>query len=200
MSAHAQGSLPGLIGPNAITRLAEAITDAGARRQAFRAAGLESHLTTPPQVMVPDVEVQRLHQALRLRFGVPQANRIGARAGWLTGQYLLANRIPSAVQRVLACLPERLALRLLLMAISRHAWTFTGAGVFNFEMSRPVRLKITGGPVSRGAHADEPVCAYYAATFETLFRAIVSPRIAVVETECEAMGAEACVFEVRRAA
>ena len=36
-----------------------------------------------------------------------------------------------------------------------------------------------------------------ASTFQQLFRALVNPDVTVRETECEAMGAEACLFEVR---
>jgi divinyl protochlorophyllide a 8-vinyl-reductase len=45
--------------------------------------------------------------------------------------------------------------------------------------------------------APAPVCDYYAATFEGLFRALVHPAARVVETECEACGAPACIFEAR---
>ncbi len=40
--------------------------------------------------------------------------------------------------------------------------------------------------------ATAPLCDYYAATFERLFRALVHPRAVVVETACEACGADAC--------
>jgi divinyl protochlorophyllide a 8-vinyl-reductase len=50
--------------------------------------------------------------------------------------------------------------------------------------------------VCRGTEAAEPVCDYYAAAFETLFRALVSCRTPVREVACESTGAPACVFEL----
>ncbi len=47
-----------------------------------------------------------------------------------------------------------------------------------------------------GRESGEPACAFYSATFERLFRALVHPRATVRETACEAMGAPACVFEI----
>jgi divinyl protochlorophyllide a 8-vinyl-reductase len=83
------------------------------------------------------------------------------------------------------------------LAIERHAWTFAGAGEFSWKPGKIYRLAIRGGPVSRHIDADCPVCSYYAATFERLFRRIISNRLKVTELRCEAMGDPACVFEVR---
>jgi divinyl protochlorophyllide a 8-vinyl-reductase len=82
-------------------------------------------------------------------------------------------------------------------AIRRHAWTFAGSGRFRVLPGTPLRLEVAGGPIPRAGAADHPVCGYYAATFETLFRALVSPRTQVTEVACEAMGAPACVFALR---
>ena len=118
-------------------------------------------------------------------------------AGQRTGDYLLAHRIPRPVQWLLKCLPPTLAARVLLAAIARHAWTFAGSGRFEVLGYAPVRVSISGNPLARAVHADEPQCFYYAATFERLFRALVSRKSTVVETRCEAAGAAACIFEVR---
>jgi divinyl protochlorophyllide a 8-vinyl-reductase len=56
-------------------------------------------------------------------------------------------------------------------------------------------MEIACCPICRGARADDPICDYYAATFEHLFRALIHPRIEVRETQCQAQGASACVFE-----
>jgi divinyl protochlorophyllide a 8-vinyl-reductase len=85
----------------------------------------------------------------------------------------------------------------LLAAIARHAWTFVGSGRFEVLGCSPVRVSISGNPLARAVHADEPQCDYYAATFERLFCALVSRSSTVVETHCEAAGAAACIFEVR---
>lgn len=190
----------GLIGPNAVTRLAEALAaldGEAARRSVFARAGLTRHLDSPPARMVPDEEVADLHAALVAELGLARAIRVGREAGRLTGLYLLANRIPAPARVALRLLPARFALAVLLRAIAGHAWTFAGAGAFSYRLKPTVELSIAGGPVSRRLVADEPVCAYYAATFETLFRALVSPRAVVEEVACQAMGAQACRFAAR---
>lgn len=190
----------GRIGPNAITRVADALREqvgeSGATRL-FRSAGLEGYLAVPPRQMVDEREVKRLHQVLRSELGLERARWISRAAGFTTGQYLLAHRIPPAVQLLLRALPAGLGSRMLLSAIRRHAWTFSGSGTFTARTGRPLRIWISGCPVCRGSIAHEPLCDYYAATFQRLFRALVDPHVIVRETECEAMGAEACLFEVR---
>lgn len=195
----AAGAVRALIGPNAITQVADALLrEVGMQTTSrlFERAGLVHYLTAPPTRMVDDVDVQRLHAALRAELGVPQSRRIGALAGRGTGDYLLAHRIPVLVQRVLKRLPAAIAARVLMAAIRRHAWTFTGAGSFTVRAGMPWRLSICHGPLARGAQVDEPVCDFYAGTFERLFRVLVHPQARVVEVECEAAGAAACVFEL----
>lgn len=194
------GRVAGRIGPNAITRLAEALCgDIGepATRGLFGHAGLADYLDRPPQEMVDEREVTRLHRELRDCLGSEHARRVSLDAGRKTGDYLLAHRIPQPVQWLLKRLPAPLASRVLLAAIRRHAWTFAGSGRFRARAGRPVRLEIAGNPLCRGALSAEPVCDYYAATFERLFRALVHPDARVVETACEAKGDASCVFEVR---
>jgi divinyl protochlorophyllide a 8-vinyl-reductase len=188
------------IGPNAVTRVAEAMRAAegeDATLALFREAGLTHHLDEPPGRMVPERDVTALQAALRHRLGAAGAARIGAEAGRLTGDYLLAHRIPRPLQAVLRVTPPRLAARVLLSAIGRHSWTFSGSGAFRAEPGRPSRVSITGCPLCRGASAAEPACTYFGATLEQLFRALVSPRARATETECQALGAPACVFELR---
>lgn len=188
------------IGPNAITRVAEALCAEGgasAADRVFAAAALSRYLADPPAEMVAEEEVIRLHAALRATVGPTRAREVSRSAGRRTADYLLAHRIPKGVQALLRVLPPRLAARLLLAAIRRHAWTFAGSGRFAATAGSPVRLEIAGNPLCRGASASSPLCDYYAATFERLFRALVASRSAAVETSCEACGADACRFEVR---
>lgn len=190
------------IGPNAITQVADVLRRShGAERgaQLFALAGLTHHWIDPPTRMVDDAEVYALHQALRAELGVERAREVGRTAGVGTGDYLLANRIPPLVQRMLRWLPAPLAARALLAAIRRHAWTFTGAGSFDAQPAVGAvrwRLTLRDAPLARGAQHDEPLCDFYAATFERLFGALVHPRTRVAETACEAQGAAACVFEL----
>ncbi len=191
----------GRIGPNAITRVAQALRDEvgdPATRAIFARAALQERLDAPPLDMVDELEVRRLHVALRGALDAPRAERIARQAGRLTGDYLLANRIPRPAQAVLARLPAALAERLLLRAVSRHAWTFAGSGRFAARAGAPTVVEIADNPVCRGVAADAPACAYHAATFERLWRVLVDPSCRVVETACCASGAPACRFELRR--
>jgi divinyl protochlorophyllide a 8-vinyl-reductase len=192
------------IGPNAILQVADALRDAcGAARtrQLFEAADLAAYLSEPPTGMVDEREVMRLHRVLRAELPPAELRGVVRAAGTTTGDYLLAHRIPRAAQRLLAVLPPSLASRGLLAAIRRHAWTFAGSGTFTDRpgdrgAGRPVEVAIADCPLCRGAHAAAPICDYYAATFERLYRVLVAPGAIVVETACCARGDDACRFSI----
>lgn len=197
------GSLPpaaaARIGPNAVTRIAEALRAArgeDAVQALFAAAGLDHHLRWPPESMVAERDVTALHAALREGLGEADAAVIGAEAGRLTAGYLLAHRIPRPLQAVLRVAPPGLAARVLLGAIGRHAWTFSGSGRFRAEPGNPSRVTIEDCPLCRGGATERPACAYFAATLAGLFRALVHPGTQAVEVACQALGAPACVFEL----
>ena len=133
---------------------------------------------------------------VRERLPSQAARRIEREAGRKTADYLLARRIPAAVQKLLRTLPASLAGPALLAAIAPHAWTFLGSGRYLAHAGRPVVITIGACPICCGARAEAPLCDYYAATFARLFAELVDPRATAVETECIAAGAHACRFEV----
>ncbi len=195
-AAHACGR----VGPNAIIRVAEALREIGGvalEETLLDKAGLHDYLAGMPAEMVDEREVTRLQRAVQQELEPQQARLVMLDAGRRTGDYLLANRIPRPVQHVLRVLPAPLASRILLKAIGRNAWTFAGSGHLGIKPGQPVRLTLTGCPLCHGAESDIPICEYYAATFERLFRELVSSRAQATETSCHAVGAPACVFEVR---
>ena len=190
----------GRIGPNAVIRLAEALDALESRAvttKLFTAAGLEAYVHAAPQAMVPEDDVTLLHRHLRSDLGPGRAATVSWIAGLRTADYLLANRIPKPVQRVLKLLPARLAAFILLKAIGAHAWTFAGTSRFTWKMGRPVILSFEDCPLCRGDHSATPCCSYYAATFERLFRELISADATVREYTCSAAGGSACRFEVR---
>ncbi|ULO25317.1 bacteriochlorophyll 4-vinyl reductase [Methylocystis sp. SB2] len=190
----------GLIGPNAITQMAAALSDAcGAplRLEVFEDAGLARYLCAPPTQMISEDDVAQLHRAAIDRLGETKAAAISREAGRRTGDYLLANRIPALAQRVLKFLPRPLAARILVAAIARHAWTFSGSGEFTYEFAPNLRLCIARSPICKGLRTEAPACAYFAATFERVFGEMLGPTLRVTEVECAATGAAACVFEAR---
>lgn len=193
----------GLIGPNAITRIAQVLPawrGTAFAERVFERAGLLHHWRRPPERMVREDEVRALHRALREVMPPEEAAAVSRAAGRVTADYLLAHRIPPAVQRLLKALPAGLAARLLVAAITRHAWTFAGSGRFSARLPRagaPLVLEIRDNPLCRGLQAGVPVCDYFAATFERLFQVLVRAGTEVRETACEACGDEACRFELR---
>ncbi|WP_127075732.1 bacteriochlorophyll 4-vinyl reductase [Rhodomicrobium lacus] len=194
--AHANA---GLIGPNAIIRVAETLRERlgdDAALEVFARAKLETRLVTPPESMVPETEVGALQTALFEGLAGEDAKRISFEAGLRTGDYLLARRIPKFAQFVLKRLPPRMAARTLLSAIGKHSWTFAGSGTFEAKAGYPVLVSIANCPLCRGRHGAEPQCDFYAGTFQRLFETLVSRNTTVREIECEAMGGSACIFEI----
>jgi divinyl protochlorophyllide a 8-vinyl-reductase len=204
-----RASVGARIGPNAVTRVAEALQGVGGRPLAttvFDRAGLSRYLHAPPDWMVDEREVARLHQALRQVLPQDQAERVARDAGTRTADYLLAHRIPQPVQALLQPLPAAMAARLLLRAIGRHAWTFAGSGRFEATAGgwrpasrggRPFGVVLHDNPTCRGLHATAPACGYQAAVFQRLFTSLVHPDAVVAERCCSAAGGDACRFELR---
>jgi divinyl protochlorophyllide a 8-vinyl-reductase len=192
-------ALPALIGPNAIIQLVEALRAHWGHQETHKlleAVGLGVYCDQPPRNMVPQNEVVALHQRLFSVVDLQEFKRLSAEAGRRTGDYLLAHRIPRPVQWLLKCMPDALAARLLSRAIQKHAWTFAGSGVFAYRWRAQLEFSITGNPVIAGLHSEVPICDYYAATFERIFRVLVNERWRVVEQSCEASGDAACRFEI----
>lgn len=200
-------NMAGRIGPNAITRMAEVLSlrhGAAAARLVFEQAGLLRHLLQPPQEMVPVDEVRALHTAARDALGTAEGAAVTHEAGLRTARYLLENRIPKPLQAVLKRTPAKLAAGVLLSAIRRNSWTFTGGAEFSAQVTGArsadaprVVITLKNNPLCRGLHLQAPACDFYGATFEGLFQALVHPQARVVEVACEACGASECRFEIR---
>lgn len=190
---------PARVGPNAIIKVADVLIEQlGPEMTAglFETAGIERHIETPPEHMVDEAEVTRLHRMLRRELAVPLARAVSREAGRRTGDYLLARRIPRPAQAVLKLLPPALSSRLLLMAIERNAWTFVGSGSFYGLFEEDLLLTVTRCPICRGASEGRPVCDYLTGTFERLFSVLVHRDTVVTEIACEATGGYGCRFRV----
>lgn len=192
----------GRIGPNAITRLAEALTAHGGNgltASVFARAGLARYLDTPPEAMVDEAEVARLHAALASRLQHDANIAIARDAGRRTADYLLARRIPKPAQWLLSQLPPRLAAKILVRAVARHAWTFSGSGQFSHALDpandRIMWLNITKSPLCRPGDRTAS-CDYFAATFEGVFGAMLGHDVRVTEVECTSRGGPACRFRL----
>jgi divinyl protochlorophyllide a 8-vinyl-reductase len=189
----------GMIGPNAITRIVEALVLLESRQSAvriFRASKLEAYLSVRPTEMVDEQEVMRLHRVLCDDLGANRARAVSRTAGRLTADYLLHRRIPRLAQMALRCCPDGIASRMLAKAIAKNAWTFAGTGTFSARHGHPTLFTLRNCPISRGRRSAEPCCDFYAATFERLYRRLVNDRARVVEVGCEATGSPACTFRI----
>lgn len=187
------------IGPNAIIRVGEALVAMQGRGMAadvFAAASLTSFFEAPPQSMVPEQQVTRLHAAMRGLLGVGLARRVGAEAGRRTAHYLLGHRVPRPLVLMLPRLPAWLSARVLLHAVSKHSWTFAGSADFTARAAQPVEIGLAGCAICRNAHESGPLCDYYGETLAGLFRALVSRDCAALQTSCAAAGASACRFQL----
>ena len=185
------------IGPNAILQMVP-VLDAQTGPEMRRALLAEAGVIELPDGsgMIPEGPAAALHQALRRRLP-HEAPGIARAAGLGTGDYILAHRIPRPAQALLRALPAPLAAPILARAIAKHAWTFAGSGRFAVAPGRPLTFTLADNPVVRGETSAVPLCHWHVAVFERLFRALVSPRVRVTETECCAQGAPACRFELR---
>jgi divinyl protochlorophyllide a 8-vinyl-reductase len=188
-----------VIGPNIVIRTAESLTQAvGADlcARVFADAGLARYLGAPPDRMVSETEVAALYRALPAHLGEEQAWGVARGAGQLTGDYLLAHRIPQVAQRVLACLPRRIAASILLAAIARHAWTFVGSGRFSYGWTPGLELRIEGSPLCGDPRSAAPIRAFYSACFERVLSAMLGPSLRVEDMTGRAAGVEPCRFDV----
>jgi divinyl protochlorophyllide a 8-vinyl-reductase len=190
---------PPRIGPNSIIRTVEALREAYGPAHAaeiLRRGRRADLIDTLPAEMVDETDFTRLVLLLRSQLGGPTAERILRRSGQLTAVYLLQNRIPRPVQYVLKVLPRCIALKILLQAIGKHAWTFVGSGTFSFRLDKTLHISIGDCVECRGVQASAPVCSYYSGAFEHLLRTLIAPSATVREIACIACGSEYCMFQV----
>jgi len=197
--ASQQAAPPGHVGPNAITQVITALRhrlDEPVCAEVLRNAGLARYGDDAPLEMVHEDEVSALQRAVRKQLPPGDAAAVLREAGTRTGDYLLAHRIPRFAQAGLRLFPPAIAARALIKAIGGHAWTFAGSGRFRAIPGHPLIVEIAGCPLAAGQSSEAPVCEMYVGVFQRLFEVLVSPRARAVETECCAMGAPACRFEM----
>jgi divinyl protochlorophyllide a 8-vinyl-reductase len=188
------------IGPNAVTQLLVALRRGGRQdlvREACAAAGVRDWMDHPPETMVDEQAVARLHRAVREAVPAETARALMTEAGRLTAEYLLANRIPRAARVLLRLLPPRAAAALLVRAIGAHAWTFAGSGTFSARAGNPTVFTLVNNPLIAGETYDHPLCDWHTAVFDRLFKALVHRGAHAMEAECEAAGGMECRFVVR---
>jgi divinyl protochlorophyllide a 8-vinyl-reductase len=188
------------IGPNSLIQTVRALEEIYGKAGSFEILlrGGQSHLLKElPGEMVDEQQFITLAQALFTQLGPAEAEKVLKRSGQLTADYLLANRIPQAVQVLFKFMPRSLRLRLLLSAIGKNAWTFAGSGAYSFVLGKAPAITLENCITGKlQTTAKEPICSFYTGTFEKLLRVLVSPLISVREQECLANGNNHCVFTI----
>jgi divinyl protochlorophyllide a 8-vinyl-reductase len=173
------------IGPNALIQTVtalRAIYDDDQTAAILARSGQLSLMDEHPADMVPECEFDRLVQAMADALGEDCARRVLHRSGALTADYLLAHRIPGLFQRLLRFLShpwgsQGLAMRLLLLAVSKNAWTFVGSGAFSYGFGDRAVIRVVSSIHPVGAAS-----GFYGGTFERLVHSLID--------------AEACVYFV----
>jgi divinyl protochlorophyllide a 8-vinyl-reductase len=183
------------IGPNAVIQTLRALADLegpGHRDAIVRQLSIE-----PMQLagMVPESLFIALIRAVREQLPASRSDAVLRLAGSYTARYVAAHRIPKLFRGLLARLPTRLGIPLLLAAFRRHAWTFAGSGRFGVEGGYPGTLVLQHCPTCRHGRRHGPAGAYYEAAFEGLLH-IVDPGIRVREVRCRSVGDPSCQFAI----
>lgn len=183
------------IGPNSLTQTVRALRETYDEAQVaaiLGQCGLEYLLNQTVTEMVDEQAFAALVTALANQLGPDQAHRVLQRSGQLTAVYLLQHRIPRPFQWLLRPLPHRLALKLLLAAISRHAWTFVGSGSFRYDVGQTSQLTVT-----THIRPAEAICGFYGGTFAHLIRVLIDGR-AQMETVALWLDEQSyCVYSIQ---
>ncbi|MZP29319.1 bacteriochlorophyll 4-vinyl reductase [Heliobacterium undosum] len=190
----------GKIGPNSIIQTVAALKERygeGKTAEFLVKVGRSDLTQKLPAEMVDEQEFNDLVRSIQAGFGNQELTQLLRRSGELTAAYLLKHRIPVPIQWILRILPVRSGLKMLLSAIEKNAWTFVGTGSYRFTIENHPKITIERCVSCRGMSADEPICAFYEGTFQTLIRTLVDQKATVKETSCSANGASACIYEVR---
>lgn len=158
------------IGPNALIQTVKVLREGGDAVRVLERAGRLDLLDEVPEHMVDEREFATLVRVMVDEVGVVQTRNYLHRSGELTAAYLLKHRIPVSFQHLLTfrLVPRRTALRLLLFAISKHAWTFVGSGTFTYKVGQPSQLM-----VESAIHPTDAVSGFYGGTFEFLIHTLV---------------------------
>jgi divinyl protochlorophyllide a 8-vinyl-reductase len=129
--------------------------------------------------MVAEADVAALVRALMVNIGPEATGWVMGRSGAYTADYLLANRIPGPFQWMLGLLPRRFALRLLLLAVGAHAWTFAGSGTFTYDLRAATPTLVVDSQIGPA----NVVRAYYAGTFRKLIHTMIDAEADVRATQ-----------------
>ena len=194
-------TLGGHVGPNAVTRLIQAMESSEDGRAllepVFWSAEALAWLAVPPLVTVPEKKVAALYRAL-FRIGPPRvAHALACQAGELTADYVVEDRIPGFLRHLLPMLPVSFGATVLAKSAARHGWTFAGSGTVRARAGPGdvlATLEIENNPILM------PDCAWQAAVMERMFSKVLRRPIRVRHEHSDdpysASAASICRFEL----
>lgn len=183
----------GLVGPNAIIQTVAALREIEGRQTCssiLQGAGLGDYLVVAPSEMVSEREVARLFDALCRTLPPDASAAVLGAAGRNTADYILAHRIPMLAQRLIGLMPPVLGARVLMAAISKHAWTFAGSGTVTCDLWQNLSIGIACNSLAT------PGCPWHVAVFARLFEVLVSPSARIDHLSCCARGVPVCLTRV----
>jgi divinyl protochlorophyllide a 8-vinyl-reductase len=162
------------IGPNAITRVAEVLREDYPEPEVerlFALADIAGYLAEPPQKMVDEREVTRLHGGPAHRIGRGDRLAAGPRRGgcepattfWRTG-------FPLASRSSCPGYPPGWPAGCCSAPSSVTPGPSPGAACWGVRKAFPPRLSIAGCCICHGAQSPMPLCDFYAAAIERLFQ------------------------------
>lgn len=165
---------PALIGPNAVLQIVGAMERRLGPEKSDRLCRKAGLAELPSGLeMIEEGDALRLHCSFQ-ELDLEDVEAIARDAGHGTADYIIANRIPRLVVRILRALPGALAAPLLMSAIRRHAWTFIGAG--RYKIHSAWRFTIDRSHCEEMLAPPRSLFVWYQAVFEGLYRQLVSPR------------------------
>ena len=185
----------GTIGPNSVLQTVAALKrrrPAGEVRDIVSAAGIPDRF---PTGMIPEAWFIDLVAEMRARLPAVVCQEVLREAGYFTAKYVSERRIPTAVRWILALVPVRWGLPLLLKGCAAHAWTFAGSGEFRILGTPPRTLVLSAPPTCPPGRGQGFGGAYYEAAFEELL-AIAASGVRIRELSCRSRGDAECRFSM----
>lgn len=182
----------GFVGPHMASSLVDAVTDRIGSMGAdtlIRSARLQR--SPNPDEPIRETRAAALHRTMRDQWA-EDADGISRVGGRWAGQVMLDRQLPQRAQALLKSAPWTISAWMLSRAMTQHSWIFAGSGAFS--VTDEMRFEIRGNPFIKGETSSRPLCAFHATMFETIYTALVDPRLVCEETTCEAAGDDACRF------
>lgn len=165
----------------------------------LRQANLEQYVENPPpmddKVFVPAAHYQAICTGLLEYFGIKGSRVLLIYVGEATLRRAVEG-LPGLFSSAMRFMPGRLKTQAVFRMSRMQIGRITGVPPkLDFQKDRIV-LHYYGCPSCEGHESDEPICVYECGMLMALCEWATGKKHKVTETDCRAMGADACVFEI----